>query len=165
MTGFDYFILALIMPVNTLNLYCLNTLRMRQDGCHFVDDIFKCIFVNENIWISLKISLRSVPKIWINNILALVKIMPWRWPGNKPSFEPMMVRLLMHICIALPQWVEIILPLVFSNIIIKGCQLHIIPRDLKAVGILGFIIPGDLKGCCWYSRLHHSRRSQRLMVF
>ena len=26
-----------------------NTLRPRQDGCHFPDDIFKCIFLNENV--------------------------------------------------------------------------------------------------------------------
>ena len=26
-----------------------NTLRLRQDGLHFPDDIFNCIFLNENI--------------------------------------------------------------------------------------------------------------------
>ena len=35
---------------------------------HFADDIFKCIFLNENVWIALKISLKFVPKVWINNI-------------------------------------------------------------------------------------------------
>ena len=45
---------------------------------HFADDIFKCIFVNENVWISLKISLKFVPKFRIHNIPALVKIMAWR---------------------------------------------------------------------------------------
>ena len=38
-----------------------NTLRPKQNGRHFPDDIFKCIFFNENVWISLKISLRFVP--------------------------------------------------------------------------------------------------------
>ena len=28
----------------------------------FADDIFKCIFLNENIWISINISLIFVPK-------------------------------------------------------------------------------------------------------
>ena len=28
---------------------CLNTLRPRQNGCHFPDDIFKWIFLKENI--------------------------------------------------------------------------------------------------------------------
>ena len=49
-----------------------NTLRLRQNGCHFPDDIFKCISSNENIWILLKISLKFVPKGLINNIPALV---------------------------------------------------------------------------------------------
>ena len=26
-----------------------NTLRPRQDGRHFPDDVFKCIFLNENV--------------------------------------------------------------------------------------------------------------------
>ena len=30
-------------------LLCINTLRPRQDGRHFPDDIFKCIFLNENV--------------------------------------------------------------------------------------------------------------------
>ena len=29
----------------------VNTLRPRQNGRHFADDIFKCIFLNENVWI------------------------------------------------------------------------------------------------------------------
>ena len=33
----------------------VNTLRPRQRGRHFPDHIFKCIFLNENVWISLKI--------------------------------------------------------------------------------------------------------------
>ena len=37
---------------------CFNTLRQRQNGRHFADEIFKCIFLNENVWISLKISLK-----------------------------------------------------------------------------------------------------------
>ena len=82
----------------------VNTLRTRQNGRHFVDDIFKCIFLNENVWTSLKISLKFVPNIWINNIPALVQIMAWRRPGDKPLSEPMMVRLPMHICVT--QWVK-----------------------------------------------------------
>ena len=68
-----------------------------QNGPHFADDIFKCIFLNENVWISFKISLKFVPKVQINNIPTLVQIMAWCRSGNKPLSEPMMVRLLMHI--------------------------------------------------------------------
>ena len=38
----------------------------------FPDDIFKCIFLNENVLISIKISLKCVPNGQINNIPALV---------------------------------------------------------------------------------------------
>ena len=47
---------------------CFNALRPRQNGRHFPDDIFKCIFVNENARISIKISLKFVSKGPINNI-------------------------------------------------------------------------------------------------
>ena len=50
----------------------LNPLWPRQDGFHFADDIDKCIFVNENILISVEISLKFIPKGPINNIPALV---------------------------------------------------------------------------------------------
>ena len=77
----------------------INKLRPRQNGRHFADDILKCIFLNENIWIPIKISLKFVPKGTINNIPALVKIMAWRRPGDKPLSEPMVVSLLTHICV------------------------------------------------------------------
>ena len=40
--------------------YAINTLRPRQDGRHFRDDIFKSSFLNENVLISIKISLQFV---------------------------------------------------------------------------------------------------------
>ena len=90
---------------------CINTLRPRQNGCHFADDIFKCIFVNENVWILIKISLKFIPKGPINNIPALVQIMAWRRPGDKPWSGPIMVSLSMHIYITRPQWVEQLWPI------------------------------------------------------
>ena len=80
----------------------INTLRPRQNGRHFAGDTFKHIFLNENVRISIKISLKFVPKQPINNISALVEIMAWRRPGDKPLSEPMMVRLSMHICVTWP---------------------------------------------------------------
>ena len=41
----------------------ISTLRPRQNRCHFADAIFKCVFLNENAWIALKISLKFVPAI------------------------------------------------------------------------------------------------------
>ena len=84
----------------------LNTLRPRQNGRHFADDTFKRIFMNENVRISINISLKFVPNGLINNIPALVQIMAWRRPGDKPLSEPIMVNLLTHICITRPQWVN-----------------------------------------------------------
>ena len=86
--------------------FVLNTLRPRQNGRHFADDIFKRIFLNGNVWISINISLRLVPGSPIDHIPALVQIMAWCLPGNKPLSEPMMVSLLTHICVTRPQWVN-----------------------------------------------------------
>ena len=86
----------------------VNTLRPRQNGRHFADDIFECIFLNENVWIPIKISTEFVPKGPINNIPALVQIMAWRRPGDKPLSEPMMVSLTTHICVTRPQWINLI---------------------------------------------------------
>ena len=85
----------------------INTLRPRQNGRHIPDDIFKWIFLNENIWILINISLMFVPRGPINNIPTLVQVMAWHRPGDKPLSEPMMVYLLTHICVTLPQWVKL----------------------------------------------------------
>ena len=79
--------------------YYLNPLRPRQNGRHFADDTLNRIFLNENVRISIKISLKCAPKGSINNIPALVQIMAWRRPGDKPLSESMMVSLLTHICV------------------------------------------------------------------
>ena len=84
----------------------LNTLRPRQNGYHFPDDIFKCIFLNEKVSFLINISLKYVPKCSSNNIPALVQIMVWCRPGNKPLSEPMMVSFPTHICVTRPQWVK-----------------------------------------------------------
>ena len=76
-----------------------NTLRPRQNGRHFADNTFKRIFMNENVRISINISLKFVSKCLIKNIPALVQIMAWRRPGDKPLSEPMIINLLTHICI------------------------------------------------------------------
>ena len=82
---------------------CVNTWRPRQNGRHFADDLFKCIFLKENIWISIKISLQFVPMGPINNIPILIQIMAWRRQGDKQSSEPALVRLPTHICVTRPQ--------------------------------------------------------------
>ena len=66
---------------------------------------FQMHFVKENASISIIISLKFVPKTPINNITALVQIMTWRRPGDKPLSDPIMVRLPTHICVTRPHWV------------------------------------------------------------
>ena len=85
----------------------LNTMRPRQNGRHFAGDIFKCILLKGNVWLSFKISLKFVPKFWINTFPAWIQTMAWGRPGDKPLSEPMMVNLVMHICVTRPQWVNI----------------------------------------------------------
>ena len=51
---------------------------------------FKWISFNEKVWISIKISLNFVPKGLINSITAMVQIMAWRRPGDKPLSELML---------------------------------------------------------------------------
>ena len=77
-----------IVRTMTLDGVEFNTLRQRQNGCHFSHDIFKWIFLNDNIW-----SLIKIP--------ALVQIMAWWRTNDKPLSEPVMVSLLMHIYAAL----------------------------------------------------------------
>ena len=89
---------------------CFNSLRLRQNVRHFPDDSFQWIFYNENLWILIEVALKFVPKCPINNIPALVRIMAWRRPGDKPLSEPMMVSLLTHICVTRPQRVNPLRP-------------------------------------------------------
>ena len=66
--------------------------------------IFHAFAWMKNIWISINISLKSVPKGQISNIPALVRKC---LVSAKPLSEPMMFSLLMHICITQPQSVKI----------------------------------------------------------
>ena len=63
------------------DVFVINTLKPRHNGCHFPDDLFKCIFLNENLWTSIQSSLKFVHKAPIKNISALVQIMACRLVG------------------------------------------------------------------------------------
>ena len=84
----------------------INTLRLRQNYHHFADSIFECISMNENALILIKILLKFVPRVQIENMPALVQIMAWCWPCKKSLSELMVVNLLTHICVTQPQWVN-----------------------------------------------------------
>ena len=71
------FLVCLITPflIEKLRRGHLNTSSPGQNGRHFTDDIFRCIFLNEKFCILIKISLKFVPKGLIINNPALVWIM------------------------------------------------------------------------------------------
>ena len=56
------------------------------------DDIFKCIFLNENDKMPIQISLKFVPKSPIDNKPALVQVMAWRQTGDNPLPEPLLTQ-------------------------------------------------------------------------
>ena len=91
-TIFGYFILRWRL----LLIYEVNTLRQRQNGCHFPNNILKWIFLNENVSVLIIISSKFVSRGPINNIPTLVQVMAQCQPGDKPLSEPMMVSLLAH---------------------------------------------------------------------
>ena len=131
-----------------------NTLRPRQDGRHFADDSFTCIFFNENCCVLFKISLIYVRKGPIDNIRALVQIMAWRRSGDKPLSEPMMISLPTHICVTWPQWVNVI----SQNI--RGLILHALTgTGLAVVNLMVAIYfhvlpkPGSYVLMIWYANL------------
>ena len=80
----------------------LNTLRPRWNCRQFSDDIFNCMKIYKYRLISLKF----VPKIRINNIAALVQMIVWCRPGDKPLSEPMVVSSLRHICVTRPHCIK-----------------------------------------------------------
>ena len=81
----------------------LNSSGPRPYGRHFAGNIFEHIFLTEYVWISLNLT-DSIPKVRIIYIPALVQIMAWRRPGDKPLPEPIMHRLLTHICVNRYNW-------------------------------------------------------------
>ena len=58
----------ILLLFSSLAVIWINTLRPRQNGPHFTDDLFKYIFLNENVWILIKISLKFVHKGPIDNM-------------------------------------------------------------------------------------------------
>ena len=76
-------------------------------------------FLNKNVWILITISLKLVSKGPNDNIPALVQIMAWRRPGDKPLSEAMVVRLPTHICVTRPQWVKDYKPSTRTVLVIK----------------------------------------------
>ena len=62
----------------------LTHLSLDKMATIFVDNNFKCIFLNANDRIPTRISVKFVPKGSIYNISTLVQIMAWCQIGDKP---------------------------------------------------------------------------------
>ena len=86
-------------------LLWFNALRPWQNGRH-LPDYFQKHFLEWKC-INFDYVFTEVPMGPINNNPALVPIMAWRRPGDKPLSEPMMATLQTHICVTRPQWVNI----------------------------------------------------------
>ena len=106
---------------NLWRIYRLTHWGLGQNNRHLADDIFKCLFLNDNVWISIKISLKFVPKGPRNNILTLAHIMAWRLIGANPLSEPTMVRSPTHICVTWPQ---------YPNYILVRCRRRSLNREI-----------------------------------
>ena len=137
----------MVVVMTTVYNASFNTLRPRRNGRHFADDILKCIFVYENVWIPIKFSLKFVPKGLINNIPAMVQIMAWRRPGDEPLSEPRMVTLPTHICVIRSQWVN--LPSMVAPVV----RLNTTESRHHS----NFVVTGSTGGC-----RHDSRRCRQL---
>ena len=133
----------ILLEYSGLNTRSVNTLRQRWNRCHFADNIFKCIFLNENLLLSIRISLKFIPKGPINNIPALVQIMTWCRPGHKPLSEPIMIILLTYICITWPQWVN------YAKIFHKW----VFSSPTWSPGLQIFIQPNTIHGYLLYTYL------------
>ena len=74
------------------NVNVLTHLPLDKMAVILADDIFKCIFLNENDKIPIHVSLKIVPRSPIDSKSALVRVMAWRRTGDKLLPEPMMTQ-------------------------------------------------------------------------
>ena len=78
----------------------------------------KCILLNKNVSISFKVSLNFVPKVRISRISALVQIVAWRQPGDKPLSEQWwLVYWRIYASLALSGLILISFPWYFLNLV------------------------------------------------
>ena len=56
----------------------------------FADGIFTCIFIKENVRVSIEISLSFVPEVPFDNKSALLQVLAWRRTGAKLSIDTLL---------------------------------------------------------------------------
>ena len=105
------FLTWIFLHCTNKNINIIFFIALTHWGQDKIAAISQMTFSNAFSWMKMhefshKISLKFVPTVHINSIPALVQIMAWCRPGDKPLSEPMMVSLLTHVCITQPQWVK-----------------------------------------------------------
>ena len=71
----------------------VDALKLRQSGCHFADNIFKFIFLNENFYILIQNFTEFFPNDPTDSkpaLIQLLTVMVWCQSGDKPLSETMM---------------------------------------------------------------------------
>ena len=79
------------LKMDTVLSLTLTHLPLDKMAAILVDDNFKCILLNENDRIPIKISLKFVPKCPVNNIPVLVQLMAWHRIDDEPLSESMLI--------------------------------------------------------------------------
>ena len=87
-------------------LRTFNTMRPRQNGCHFPDDSFKWIFSYKKNDLRYNFYWSLFPRIQLTIFHHCFRYLAWHRTCAKPMSEPMMVSLLTHICAIRSQWVK-----------------------------------------------------------
>ena len=86
----------------------LTHLSLHKMAAVLAEDNFKCIFLNENDRIPIRIPLQFVPRITIDNRPVLVQVMAWCRIGDKPSIWTNADPIHWRICAALGgRWINI----------------------------------------------------------
>ena len=124
-----------------ISRFCyFNTLKPEQNGRHFAGDIFKCIFFNEDVWISIKISRKFVAKGPINEKLTLIQVMAQCSAGDEPFPGPMLTKVYDTI------WRHKATMCLVTH---WGRVTHICVSDLTIIGSDNGLSPGQRQAIIW----------------
>ena len=124
-------------------VWTLNSLRPRQNGRHYADDNFKCIFLNENYEFWIRFHRIMFPRVQ----LAINKHWFRQWLGVEQGTSHCLNQwwnvIPMHICITWLQWVNIL------NIFSMGCLLRVFCRKLTLLAALRLKCSRRTKSVPW----------------
>ena len=111
----------MVFSYSSDNPLTFNTLRLGQNGRHLADDIFRCIFLKENMCILIWISPKFVHKGPINNQSATVQVMAWCRQTTSHYLNHCWPISLLPYGVLRPQWVKYpiwsvgLLPVMYSD--------------------------------------------------